>query len=71
MPTENLTAERYLTRMISDRQLSTLYALPRNEMEKSLVQIWEEVLGVRPIGIQDKFFDLGGHSLSATRVCLG
>ena len=48
--------------------LSTLYALPRNEMEKSLVQIWEEVLGVRPIGIQDKFFDLGGHSLSATRV---
>jgi acyl carrier protein len=48
--------------------LSTLYALPRNEMEKSLVQIWEEVLGIRPIGIQDKFFDLGGHSLSATRV---
>ena len=48
--------------------LSTLYALPRNEMEKSLVQIWEEVLGVRPIGIQDKFFDLGGHSLSATQV---
>ena len=37
-------------------------------MEKSLVQIWEEVLGVRPIGIQDKFFDLGGHSLSATEV---
>ena len=48
--------------------LSTLYALPRNEMEKSLVQIWEDVLGVRPIGIQDKFLDLGGHSLSATRV---
>ena len=48
--------------------LSTLYALPRNEMEKSLVQIWEEVLGVHPLGIQDKFFDLGGHSLSATRL---
>jgi acyl carrier protein len=48
--------------------LSTAYALPRNETEKSLVQIWEEVLDVRPIGIQDKFFDLGGHSLSATRV---
>jgi acyl carrier protein len=37
-------------------------------MEQSLVQIWEEVLDVRPIGIHDKFFDLGGHSLSATRV---
>jgi acyl carrier protein len=49
-------------------ELSTPYALPSNEMEKSLIQIWEEVLNVRPIGIHDKFFDLGGHSLSATRV---
>lgn len=49
-------------------ELSTSYALPSNEMEKSLVQIWEEVLNVRPIGIHDRFFDLGGHSLSATRV---
>ena len=49
-------------------ELSTAYALPTNELEKSLVQIWEEVLDVRPIGIQDNFFGLGGHSLSATRV---
>ena len=48
--------------------LSTPYALPRNAIEKNLVEIWEEVLDVRPIGIQDNFFDLGGHSLSATRV---
>jgi acyl carrier protein len=32
------------------------------------VRIFEEVLDVRPIGIHDNFFDLGGHSLSATRV---
>jgi len=49
-------------------ELSTPYTLPRNDIEKSLVRIWEEVLAVRPIGIHDKFFDLGGHSLSATRV---
>ena len=49
-------------------ELSAPYASPRNEIEKSLVKIWEEVLAVRPIGIHDKFFDLGGHSLSATRV---
>ena len=49
-------------------ELSNPYAAPGNEREKSLVQIWEEVLNVRPIGIQDNFFDLGGHSLSATRV---
>ncbi|MGH7831408.1 MAG: condensation domain-containing protein, partial [Candidatus Binatia bacterium] len=36
--------------------------------EKRLVKIWTEVLGVDPIGIHDDFFDLGGDSLSATRV---
>jgi amino acid adenylation domain-containing protein len=37
---------------------------PGNETEVKLVQIWEEILGVRPIGIQDSVFDLGGDSLS-------
>ena len=38
---------------------------PRNAVEMQLVQIWEKVLGVRPIGVRDDFFDLGGHSLVA------
>jgi len=33
-----------------------------------LVQIWEEMLGVKPIGIRDNFFDLGGHSLLAVKM---
>jgi len=33
-----------------------------------LTRIWEEVLGVEPIGIEDQFFALGGHSLLAVRV---
>ena len=49
-------------------ELAALYTAPRNEMEASVVQIWEAVLDVRPIGIHDDFFDLGGHSLTATRV---
>lgn len=48
--------------------LSTPHTSPSNEIENSLIQIWEEVLDVRPIGIHDNFFDLGGHSLSASRV---
>jgi amino acid adenylation domain-containing protein len=41
---------------------------PHNETEKRLVALWEELLGVRPIGISDNFFDLGGHSLLAVRL---
>ncbi|HWH79583.1 MAG TPA: phosphopantetheine-binding protein [Candidatus Binatus sp.] len=33
-----------------------------------LAQIWAEVLSVKQVGISDNFFDLGGHSLAATRV---
>jgi acyl-coenzyme A synthetase/AMP-(fatty) acid ligase len=49
-------------------ELSKRYAGPRNETEYCVVQIWQEVLDVRPIGVHDNFFDLGGHSLAATRV---
>jgi amino acid adenylation domain-containing protein len=44
------------------------YVPAANNVEERLVQIWEEVLDIRPIGIHDNFFDLGGHSLAATRV---
>ena len=37
-------------------------------VESGLVQIWEELLNVRPIGVADNFFDLGGHSLMAIRL---
>jgi amino acid adenylation domain-containing protein len=43
-------------------------AAPRDAVETRLVEIWEAVLGVRPIGITDRFFDLGGHSLLAVRL---
>ena len=33
-----------------------------------MVGVWEQVLNVCPIGIDDNFFDLGGHSLAASRV---
>lgn len=42
--------------------------LPRNQIEEKLVQIWEALLDVKPIGITDNFFDLGGNSLLAMRM---
>jgi amino acid adenylation domain-containing protein len=38
---------------------------PRTPVERQLVAIWESVLGTRPIGIRDSFFDVGGNSLLA------
>jgi len=43
------------------------YVAPRNIKEKTLVEIWSQILGLesRKIGIDDNFFELGGHSLKA------
>jgi amino acid adenylation domain-containing protein len=44
-------------------ELAPKFIGPRNSVEDRLARIWEAVLDVRPIGIHDDFFDLGGHSL--------
>ncbi|MFB1485352.1 amino acid adenylation domain-containing protein, partial [Corallococcus sp. RDP092CA] len=40
----------------------------RTPLQLQLVRIWEETLGVSPIGIRDDFFDLGGHSMLAVQL---
>jgi amino acid adenylation domain-containing protein len=40
----------------------------RDAIEKALVEIWQEILNIKPIGVKDNFFELGGHSLLAIRV---
>lgn len=48
------------------KNIKTAYAEPQNEVEEELVGIWKEILGVEKIGIDDDFFEIGGHSLKAT-----
>lgn len=50
------------------RETEQIFVAPRTSIEKSLADIWAEVLTHENIGIHDNFFDLGGHSLLATRV---
>lgn len=40
---------------------------PKSNTEKQIAQLWSQVLGIGNIGLQDNFFDLGGHSLSAVQ----
>jgi len=70
LPLTNGKVDRKLLPQPDNRrpELGTAYCMPRNEIEQCLVRIWEEILNVLPIGIHDNFFDLGGHSLAATRV---
>ncbi len=48
--------------------LGNAYVSASNATEQQLVAVWEKVLDIRPIGIHDNFFDLGGHSLAASRI---
>jgi aspartate racemase len=44
------------------------FVAPRNQLERQIAGIWTSIMGVRPIGVKDNFFDLGGYSLLAVRV---
>lgn len=48
--------------------LDAEYVAPRNAVEEVLNGVWCEVLGLDRIGVNDNFFDLGGHSLKATQI---
>ncbi|MFI6131257.1 amino acid adenylation domain-containing protein [Micromonospora sp. NPDC051141] len=50
------------------REASVALVEPRDDTERALAAIWSEVLGVETLGIDDDFFDLGGHSMLATQV---
>ncbi|BBD64379.1 amino acid adenylation domain-containing protein [Nostoc commune NIES-4072] len=49
-------------------QLETVYQPPQTEVEKTIADIWQEVLNVENVGIHDNFFQLGGHSLLLVQV---
>ena len=50
------------------RRTAGAYVEPRTDDERALATIWAEVLGLEKVGVEDSFFDLGGHSLLMVRV---
>ncbi len=44
------------------------YTAPRTELEKILAGVWESILGIEQVGIDDHFFELGGDSIKSIQV---
>jgi len=49
----------------TERQSENPYVEPQSLLEKSLAAIWKEILNSQQVGINDNFFEIGGHSLKA------
>ena len=58
---------RALSRIAPERRAEGFVA-PRTPTEETLAAIWSDLLGVERVGVEDGFFDLGGHSLLGTRL---
>lgn len=43
-------------------------SIPRDDTELKLIEIWETVLRIHPVGLEENFFELGGDSLLAVRL---
>jgi natural product biosynthesis luciferase-like monooxygenase protein len=50
--------------------LKEMVVEPRDEVERRLARIWERILDVRPVGVTDDFFALGGDSLLVVEMAL-
>jgi acyl-coenzyme A synthetase/AMP-(fatty) acid ligase/acyl carrier protein len=48
--------------------LDTEFVAPETPVEKLVAKIWTQVLSLDQVGVHDNFLDLGGHSLTATRL---
>jgi acyl carrier protein len=48
--------------------LANAYVAPRSDAERRIAAVWQDLLGIDPVGVHDNFFDLGGNSLMAIRV---
>jgi thioesterase domain-containing protein/acyl carrier protein len=61
---------RQLPPVEPDRGEAANFVACQTPIERQLANIWEEILAVKPIGIRDNFFDLGGDSLLGVRMML-
>jgi len=67
-PTGKIDQKRLPIPEHSRLNVSAVYEPPRNPIEETLITIWTDILGIEGIGIHDNFLELGGDSLTSTRI---
>jgi acyl carrier protein len=50
--------------------LREAYVAPETEVQRKLAEVWQRVLAIEEVGINDDFFELGGNSLLATQLVM-
>ncbi len=66
---ESLQQETQSNLLLHSRpDLQNPYIVPSNEIEQEIANIWQEVLGIKNVGLYDNFFELGGDSLLIIQV---
>jgi FkbH-like protein len=72
LPLQNYSGELLLQLPVGEGKEpgveQAVYVAPRTEMEAKLVEIWQKVLGISPIGVNDSFLELGGDSFKAVQI---
>lgn len=53
---------------IAAKQAATEHVEPESDTERKIAEIWQKTLGKPRIGVDDNFFDIGGHSLLVVRM---
>ncbi len=66
--TANGKLDRRALPSVEGRQAQAQYVAPTTQMECLLVDIWQQVLSLPKVSIQDNFFAIGGHSLQVMQV---
>ncbi|EEF60006.1 non-ribosomal peptide synthetase [Pedosphaera parvula] len=49
-------------------EATSIFLAPRTQVEETIAAIWTKVLRLEKVGVNDSFFDLGGHSLLMVQV---
>lgn len=62
------TAAATVVRAAHPRSVQTPFVAARTETEKRLAEIWQRILGIEVVGIDDNFYDMGGDSVLGIQI---